>query len=122
MRYELLDHDGAFNFARLNNTAIARFGHERDLFLFLNNDVELSTPQTLQVMAMQLLADRGIGFVGIKLYYPGGNEIQHGGVRFVEHVHGSGYHLAGAREINYRVRRCGSRQPVRDLRLRHDTP
>ena len=92
-RYELLDHDGAFNFARLNNTAIARFGHERDLFLFLNNDVELSTPQTLQVMAMQLLADRGIGFVGIKLYYPGGNEVQHGGVRFVEHVHGSGYHL-----------------------------
>ena len=71
-RYELLDHDGAFNFARLNNTAIARFGHDRDLFLFLNNDVELSTPQALQVMAMQLLADRGIGFVGIKLYYPGG--------------------------------------------------
>ena len=91
MRYELLDHDGAFNFARINNKAIARFGHDRDLFLFLNNDVELSTPQTLQVMAMQLLADRGIGFVGIKLYYPGGNEIQHGGLRFVEHVQGSGY-------------------------------
>ena len=90
--YEVLDHDGAFNFARINNTAIARFGHDRDLFLFLNNDAELSTPQTLQVMAMQLLADRGIGFVGIKLYYPGGNEIQHGGVRFVEHIDGSGYH------------------------------
>ena len=67
--------------------------HDRDLFLFLNNDVELSTPQTLQVMAMQLLADRGIGFVGIKLYYPGGNEIQHGGLRFVEHVEGTGYPL-----------------------------
>ena len=40
---------------------------------------------------MQLLADRGIGFVGIKLYYPGGNEIQHGRLRFVEHVQGSGY-------------------------------
>jgi len=93
LRCELLDDDGAFNFARLNNKAIARFGHDRDLFLFLNNDVELSTPQTLQVMAMQLLADRGIGFVGIKLYYPGGNEIQHGGHRFVEHVQGSGYPL-----------------------------
>jgi len=91
-KYELLDHDGAFNFARLNNTAIARFGHERELFLFMNNDVELSTAQTLQVMAMQLLADRGIGFVGIRLYYPGGNEIQHGGVRFDEHVRGSGYY------------------------------
>jgi hypothetical protein len=31
--------------------------------------------------------------VGIKLYYPGAKEIQHGGVRFVEHIHGSGYHL-----------------------------
>ena len=91
LTYELLDDDGAFNFARLNNRAIARFGHDRDLFLFLNNDVELSTPQTLQVMAMQILADRGIGFVGIKLYYPGGYEIQHGGLRFVEHVEGTGY-------------------------------
>ena len=93
VRYEILDHDGAFNFARLNNTAIARFGHDRDLLLFLNNDVELSTPQMLQVMAMQLLADRGIGFIGIKLYYPGCNKVQHGGIRFVEYVHGSGYHL-----------------------------
>ncbi len=92
-RYELLDHDGAFNFARLNNSAIARFGHERDLFLFMNNDVELSAHQALQVMAMQLLADRGIGFVGIKLYYPGGNDVQHGGVRFVEDKYGSGYYM-----------------------------
>ena len=44
-RYEILYHDGAFNFARLNNAAIARLGRERDLILFLNNDVELLTPR-----------------------------------------------------------------------------
>ena len=92
-RYEILYHDGAFNFARLNNAAIARLGRERDLILFLNNDVELLTPQALQTMAMQLLADPGIGFVGLKLLYPGGTEIQHGGVRFVEDTYGSGYYM-----------------------------
>ena len=122
LRYDLLDDDGAFNFARLNNKAIARFGHDRDLFLFLNNDVELSTPQTLQVMAMQLLADRGIGFVGIKLYYPGGNEIQHGGLRFVEHVEGTGYPSLTHAKSASGFCRCGTRQSLRDLRLRHDTP
>ena len=30
-RHEILDHDGAFNFAKLNNTAIARLGQDRDL-------------------------------------------------------------------------------------------
>ncbi|WP_165231627.1 glycosyltransferase [Aquisphaera insulae] len=93
VRYELLDDHGAFNFARLNNAAIERFGLDRDLLLFMNNDVELSTPCALQVMAMQLLADRTAGFVGIKLHYPGGQGIQHGGVRFIERVHGSGYTL-----------------------------
>ncbi|QEH32816.1 Putative glycosyltransferase EpsH [Aquisphaera giovannonii] len=90
-RYEVLEDRGAFNFARLNNAAVARFGGDRDLILFLNNDVELSTPQALQVMAMQLLACPDAGFVGIKLNYPGGRGVQHGGVRFVEHMLGSGY-------------------------------
>ena len=70
-QYQIVDHDGAFNFGRLNNLAVARFGGNRDLVLLLNNDVELSMPQTLQTMAMQLLADRTIGFLGLKLFYPG---------------------------------------------------
>ena len=91
IRYELFHHDGAFNYARINNAAIAKFGGDCDLFLFLNNDVELTTPETLQTMAMQLVADRGAGFVGIKLYFPGGDKIQHGGVRLGETIWGSGY-------------------------------
>ena len=90
-KYEILNQDCAFSFAKLNNTAVARLGGDRDLILLLNNDVELSTPLTLQTMATQLLADRTIGFVGIKLYYPGGEEIQHGGIRIGEYICGSGF-------------------------------
>ena len=90
-KYEILNQDCAFSFAKLNNTAVARLGCDRDLILLLNNDVELSTPLTLQTMATQLLADRTIGFIGIKLYYPGGEEIQHGGIRISEYICGSGF-------------------------------
>jgi GT2 family glycosyltransferase len=89
-RHEILDDDCAFNFAKLNNGAVARLGDDRDLILLLNNDAELSTPQALQTMATQLLADPAIGFVGIKLYYPGG-DVQHGGVRVGEFIVGSGF-------------------------------
>ncbi len=91
LRYEVMDHDGAFNFARINNGAVARYGHDRDLILFLNNDVELTTPSCLQSMAMHLLAHPSTGFVGIKLYYPGGTEIQHGGIRLGALICGSGF-------------------------------
>ena len=90
-RYEVLDHPGAFNFARLNNAAIERLGAGHDLLLFLNNDVELTSMDCLQAMAMQALADRGCAFVGIKLLYPGGAEVQHGGVRLTEDLYGAGY-------------------------------
>ena len=90
-KYQILDHDGAFNFAAINNRAVALKGSDRDLVLLLNNDVDLSMPQTLQTMATQLLADHSIGFLGIKLYYPGGEEIQHGGIRLGEFICGSGY-------------------------------
>jgi GT2 family glycosyltransferase len=92
-RYEVMPHDGPFNFARLNNAAISRFGADRDLILFLNNDVELKSPDGLQTMAMQLLADERCGFVGIKLLYPDGQEVQHGGVKVTEHLIGSGYNV-----------------------------
>jgi GT2 family glycosyltransferase len=91
--YSVLHHDGAFNFARINNTAVRQFGRDCDLILLLNNDVELSVPKCLQVMGMTLLANPGAGFVGIKLNYPQANLVQHGGVRFAEEIHGSGCSL-----------------------------
>ena len=90
--HTILDHDGAFNFARINNIAAEQLGKESDLFLFLNNDVVLRSPQCLQTMSMELLANPTAGFVGIKLYYADGSEIQHGGVRFVEEICGAGYY------------------------------
>ncbi len=93
--YEILPHDGPFNYARLHNRAIAERGDGKDLLLFLNNDVEIRSPDALQTMAMQLLADRTAGHVGIKLVYPDGREIQHGGIRILELIGGSGYNLMG---------------------------
>ncbi len=90
--YTILDHDGAFNYARLNNTAVAQLGKDSDLILFLNNDVVLRSPQCLQTMGMELLANPTAGFVGIKLYYADGIGIQHGGVQFTEEIRGSGHY------------------------------
>lgn len=93
-RYKVIEHLGAFNFARINNGAIAHAGEGRDLVLFLNNDVELISPDALQTMAMQLLSDPKCGFVGLKLYFPGeAREVQHGGVKICEHLVGSGYNV-----------------------------
>ena len=91
LRYERVDHPGAFNYARLNHDGIRRHGEGRDLLLFLNNDVELGSPDCLQTMAMQALADPSCAFVGIRLLYPDGRDVQHGGVRITEVVAGSGY-------------------------------
>src|SRR5262249_505862 len=91
-RYEIVDHDGAFNFAKLNNAAVGRSGRDRDLVLLLHNDVVRSTPECPQTMAMQLLADPTSGFVGMKLYSPDGKVVQHGGIRVGDYVCGSGYY------------------------------
>lgn len=90
-RYAVIDVPGAFNFARLNNEAIRRLGGAADLLLFLNNDVELGSPDCLQSLAMHCLAEPNCGFAGIKLLYPDGAEIQHGGVRIAEDLVGAGY-------------------------------
>jgi GT2 family glycosyltransferase len=83
-RFELAEHRGAFNFARIHNRAVARYGASRDLLLFLNNDVELISPECLQTLAMHLLATPESAFAGIRLNYPGGEGIQHGGIKIHE--------------------------------------
>jgi GT2 family glycosyltransferase len=83
-RFELVEHRGAFNFARIHNRAVARYGGLRDLLLFLNNDVELISPDCLQTLAMHLLATPQSAFAGIRLHYPGGEGIQHGGIKIHE--------------------------------------
>jgi GT2 family glycosyltransferase len=91
-RYTIVDDDGPFNFARINNTAFAAHGAGRDLLLFLNNDVELESPDCLQTLAAHLLRDEGCAFAGIRLVYPGDRAIQHAGIVVGEALTGSGYH------------------------------
>jgi len=71
----VVDH-GPFNFAALNNSAVTEASG--DLLCFLNNDIEITDPQWLTVMAHQAMrAD--VGAVGAQLLYPDGR-IQHAGV------------------------------------------
>jgi GT2 family glycosyltransferase len=82
--YVLAEHAGAFNYARMHNLAVARHGADRDLLLFLNNDVELISPDCLQTLALHLLADEACAFAGIRLDFPDGSGIQHGGIAIDE--------------------------------------
>lgn len=66
-----------FNFSKMCNRGAAVA--EGDFLLFLNDDVELCQPDTLERMAAMAAGD-GIGAVGLKLYYPGSRRIQHAGI------------------------------------------
>ena len=66
-----------FNFSRMCNLGARKA--QGDLFLFLNDDVELACENTLAAMARRALRPY-TGAVGLKLYYPGGKRIQHCGI------------------------------------------
>ena len=65
-----------FNFSRMCNRGVQRAKGE--VFLFLNNDIEVIAPDWLSEM-VECLAFESTGIVGAKLLYPNGN-IQHAGV------------------------------------------
>ena len=103
-RYELVKHNGAFNYARINNEAVRRSEGGADLVLFLNNDVELLSSDCLETMAAQLLADDRCGVVGIRLMFPDGRGVQHGGLKVTHHLIGSGYYVIGHATGGPRIR------------------
>ncbi len=72
----ILRDDAPFNFARLNNLAVARAGGE--FLVFLNNDTEVISPDWLEQM-LGHAAEEHIGAVGVRLLYPDGT-LQHVGV------------------------------------------
>jgi GT2 family glycosyltransferase len=75
-RIKVLRDDGAFNYARLNNRAVAETSGP--LLLFLNDDVEPINEGWLDEMVRHV-ARAGVAGVGAKLVYP--NEtLQHAGV------------------------------------------
>jgi len=68
--------EGPFNFARLNNRAVATL--DSDVLCLLNNDIEAGSDDWLDEMLTRL-AEPDVGAVGALLTWPGG-VVQHGGV------------------------------------------
>ncbi len=74
----LLSDPGAFNFARLNNLGV-RSSHCPQI-LFLNNDIELTDPDSVAQM-LGLASWPRVGLVGPHLHYPDG-KLQSAGMKF----------------------------------------
>jgi glycosyltransferase involved in cell wall biosynthesis len=84
-RIRLIHYTGEFNYHKVNNLG-ANLA-KGDLLLFLNNDTEAIDPDWLEELVGW--AERpGVGVVGTKLLYPGG-EIQHAGIIIGVEGHGS---------------------------------
>lgn len=75
-RHRVLRHSGAFNYSAINNRGAAHA--EGRLLCLLNNDVEMTDPHWLAILATQALRSE-VGAVGARLLYPDGR-IQHAGV------------------------------------------
>jgi GT2 family glycosyltransferase len=75
-RVRVLNFDRPYNYAQLNNWAVRQT--EAPLVAFVNNDVEVISPDWLTEMVSHALRP-SVGAVGAKLYYPNGT-IQHAGV------------------------------------------
>jgi glycosyltransferase involved in cell wall biosynthesis len=75
-RVRVLRDDLPFNFSRLNNTAVEKARGE--VLAFLNNDLEVITPEWLDEMLSQAVRPN-VGAVGARLLYPNGL-LQHAGV------------------------------------------
>lgn len=78
-RVTLLRYQGPFNFAAINNWAVAQLNGRHTHYLFCNNDVEAIEPGWLDRM-LELGQKTDVGVVGAKLYYPDRKTIQHAGV------------------------------------------
>ncbi|MEI8024986.1 MAG: glycosyltransferase [Pseudomonadota bacterium] len=79
----------AFNFAKINNQAFDLYSNDCTHVLFLNNDVEIESPDAIEVMAAHLNAHKECAFAGILLKFPSG-KIQHGGIRIDPILEGCG--------------------------------
>ncbi len=72
----IVTYQGGFNYSRINNFGVSCAGGE--YLLFLNNDTELISPDSLSEMVSVCMRPE-VGAVGAKLLYPD-SSIQHAGV------------------------------------------
>ena len=75
-RVSVIRDDGEFHFSRINNHAVSYA--KGDLVCFLNNDIQISSPEWLSEMVSNVVRP-GVGIVGARLLYPDGT-VQHAGV------------------------------------------
>lgn len=75
-RLRVISDPAPFNYARINNDAAS--AARGDLFAFVNDDIEVISPDWLEEMVSVAL-QQGVGAVGAKLLYPD-NTIQHAGI------------------------------------------
>ena len=98
----VLYYKGGFNFSKINNFAVSQA--RGDMYLMLNNDIEIITPEWLGEM-VSLAIQKNVGIVGAMLYYPD-NRVQHAGVitglgGYAGHSHK--YHLRGKSGYMFRL-------------------
>jgi hypothetical protein len=77
--YRLTRDSGPFNYSAINNKAAAQ-ADQADFLVFLNNDVELQSPNALAAMAAEMQHRPEIAVCGLRLEYPAGKGLQHGGM------------------------------------------
>lgn len=75
-KVRVLTWENGFNYSAINNFAAKEA--QGDYLLFLNNDVEILTPQWMEEM-LQVCQQENVAAAGAKLYYPD-STIQHAGV------------------------------------------
>ena len=75
-KVKVLTWEKKFNYSAINNFAAKQA--EGSYLLFLNNDVEILTPQWMEEM-LQICQQKDVAITGAKLYYPD-DTIQHAGV------------------------------------------
>jgi len=66
-----------FNYSTINNYAAKKYASGK-FVIFLNNDIEIITPEWIEEMLMYAQL-KNVGFVGAKLYFPN-DTIQHAGL------------------------------------------
>lgn len=92
----VLRDDAPFNYAAINNRAVAQCDGE--LVCLVNNDIEVISPGWLEEMAAHALRPE-VGAVGAMLYYPD-DTIQHAGV--IVGLHGVADHIHAGRPRGWR--------------------
>jgi GT2 family glycosyltransferase len=75
-RVKIIEWNHPFNYSQVNNWAARQVSGK--VLLFLNNDIEVITPDWIEEMLMHAIR-LGVGTVGAKLYFPN-DTIQHAGV------------------------------------------